>query len=254
MTTSIRFFGMAAYEIVNSQGLHIIMDPYLDDNEASPVRSDDLEQVDLVIVTHASFDHLGDTEKIARRTGAPVVCEPAIKTYLTAHGIAAEQIEAVMWGIAVEVAGIRIQPVECRHWSQVELPDGSLLSGVPMSYVVTVDPDVRFYHYGDTALFSDLRLIGELYNPTIGCLGITIPPEFASKLTRPGRWLSGEMTPQQGVLAAQWLGLDIVLPCHYLNPNSEDVRTFERLLEEARLRGELVPECRVMQPGESIRL
>src|SRR3712207_7173875 len=51
------------------------------------------------------------------------------------------------------------------HWSQIQMPDGSYASGVPMSFVVYADPGVRFYRYGDTALFSDLRLIGELYQP-----------------------------------------------------------------------------------------
>src|SRR3954471_16480116 len=110
MSTRIRFLGVAAYEIVTSGGRHILIDPFLDENPGSPVRSDELEQVDLILVSHAAFDHLGDTEAIARRTGAPVVCGGEIKAFLTARGIPAEQIRATTWGIAVEVAGIRVQP------------------------------------------------------------------------------------------------------------------------------------------------
>jgi len=71
--TRFRFFGVAAYEIVTSLGQHIIIDPFLDDNPGSPVKSKDLERVDLIIVSHAAVDHLGDTEAIARRTKAPVI-------------------------------------------------------------------------------------------------------------------------------------------------------------------------------------
>jgi L-ascorbate metabolism protein UlaG (beta-lactamase superfamily) len=248
--TTIRFFGVAAYELVTSRGQHILIDPFLDENPGSPVKSHQLERVDLLIVSHAAFDHLGDTEAIARRTGAPVICGGEVKAYLVAKGIPAEQIRATTWGIAVEVAGIAVQPVECHHWSQIRLPDGSFASGVPMAFVVYADEGVRFYHYGDTALFSDLKLIAELYRPTVGCLGITNPVEIVGRVSGPGRMLSAEMSPREGALAAQWLGLDTVLPCHYINPDHDDVRAFNRLLNEARARGERVPRSVVLRPGE----
>jgi L-ascorbate metabolism protein UlaG (beta-lactamase superfamily) len=77
--TKIRFFGVAAYEIVTNAGHRILLDPYVDDNPGSPVKSHELERVDLILVSHAAFDHLGDTEAIAKRTGAPVVCGGEVK-------------------------------------------------------------------------------------------------------------------------------------------------------------------------------
>lgn len=248
--TKIRFLGVAAYEIVTNDGKHILVDPFLDENPGSPVGSDELERVDLILVSHAPFDHFGDTEKIARRTGAPVVCGGEVKAFLTAKGIPPGQVQATTWGIAVEVAGIRVQPVECRHWSQMLMPDGTLASGQPMGFVVYVDPGVRFYHYGDTALFSDLRLIGKLYQPTIGCVGITQPQEILERISGPGRILTGEMSPREGALAAQWLGLGTVLPCHYINPDCADVDEFTGHLDEARARGESVPTSIVLAPGD----
>jgi L-ascorbate metabolism protein UlaG (beta-lactamase superfamily) len=201
-------------------------------------------------VSHAPFDHLGDTEAIARRTGAPVICGGEVKAYLTAKGIPEHQVRATTWGIAVEVAGIKVQPVECHHWSQIRMPDGTYASGVPMGFIVYADPGVRFYRYGDTALFSDLKLIGELYRPTIGCVGITNPSEILSRVSGPGRLLSAEMSPREGALAAQWLGLETILPCHYIDPDCEDVREFNRCLDEACGRGEQVPESLVLKPGD----
>jgi L-ascorbate metabolism protein UlaG (beta-lactamase superfamily) len=254
MTTRIRFFGVAAYEITTSEGRRILIDPFLDENPGSPVKWADLERPDLVLVTHAAFDHLGDTLAIAARTGAPVVCGGEVKAYLVAHGIPPEQIRATTWGIAVEVAGIAVQPVECHHWSQIAMPDGSYASGVPMGFVVHADPGVRFYHYGDTAIFSDLRLIRDLYQPTVGCLGIANPHEVVPRVSGPGRMLTAEMSPREGALAAQWLGLQTVLPCHYIDPDDDDVRAFLGHLEEARGRGESVPEAVVLRPGEAITL
>jgi L-ascorbate metabolism protein UlaG (beta-lactamase superfamily) len=250
MSTQIRFYGVAAYEIVTSRGQHILIDPFLDENPGSPIQSHQLERVDLVLVSHAAFDHLGDAEAIARRTGAPIVCGGEIKAYLTAKDIPADQIRATTWGIAVEVAGIQVQPVECHHWSQIRMPDGHYASGVPMGFVVYADPGVRFYHYGDTAVFSDLRLIGELYQPTVGCLGITQPVEIMDRVSGPGRLLTGEMSPREAALAAQWLGLETVLPCHYISPDCDEMCEFNRLLDAARARGERVPQSVVLQPGE----
>ncbi len=253
--TQLRFFGVAAYELIDPQGRHILIDPFLDENPGSPIRHNELERVDLILVTHAAPDHLGDTEAIARRTGAPVICGAEVKAYLVQKGIPAEQIRATTWGIRVEVAGIEVQPVECRHWSIITLPDGQFASGNPMAFVVYTEPGVRFYHYGDTAIFSDLKLHGELYKPTVGCIGIANPKEILSRFPMPGRMLTAEMSPREGLLAAQWLGLPLVLPCHYIHPETDgDVALFLAEAAAAQARGEMVPEIRVLQPGDCLEL
>jgi L-ascorbate metabolism protein UlaG (beta-lactamase superfamily) len=252
MSTRIRFFGVAAYELITGTGQHILIDPFLDENPGSPVKSAELLSVDLILVSHAAADHLGDTEAIARRTGAPIICGGEVRAYLMAKGIAGEQIRATTWGIAVEVAGIKVQPLECHHWSQIRMPDGTFASGVPMAFIVYTDSDVRFYHYGDTAIFSDLKLQAELYQPTIGCIGIANPQEILHRYPMPGQMLTAEMSPREGALAARWLGLETVLPCHYINPDCAEVHEFERHLALAKAAGEQVPRSIVLKPGESI--
>lgn len=251
--TRIRFFGVAAYEIVTRDGRHILVDPFIDENPGSPVTSHELERVDLVVVSHAAFDHLGDTEAIARRTGAPVICGGEVRAYLTAKGIPATQIRATTWGIKVEVAGVPVQPVECHHWSQIRLPDGTYASGVPMAFVIEADPGVRFYHYGDTAIFSDMKLQAELYRPNIGAIGIANPQEILHRNPMPGRMTTGEMSPREGALAAEWLGLSTVLPCHYITVD-EDVAEFERCLAAAKSAGRKIPQSLVLQPGDWIEI
>ena len=248
--TRIRFFGVAAFEIVTPSGQHVLIDPFLDDNPGSPVRSTELERVDLIVVSHAAADHLGDTEALARRTGAPVICGGEVKAYLVARGIPAEQIRATTWGIKVRVAGIDVQPLECHHWSQIEMPDGTFASGVPMAFIVYVAPDVRFYHYGDTAILSDLKLQAALYHPTIGAIGIANPLEILHRFQMPGEMLTGELSPREGLLAAQWLGLETLLPCHYIGMDNPDLHEFTRLHAEAAARGEAVPHSIVMRPGD----
>jgi L-ascorbate metabolism protein UlaG (beta-lactamase superfamily) len=251
----LRFFGVAAYELIDTAGRHILIDPFLDDCPGCPVRSDQLERVDVVLVSHAAVDHLGDTEKIARRTGCPIICGGEVKAYLMARGVPGTQIRATTWGIKVRVSDVDVQPIECHHWSQIKMPDGTFASGVPMAFVVDLGNGHRFYHYGDTAIFSDMKLQGELYRPTIGAIGIANPMEILHRFPMPGQMLTGEMSPGEGLLAAQWLGLKTVLPCHYITPDGNaDLAEFQRLHAEAKSRGEKVPESIVLRPGEWLEL
>jgi L-ascorbate metabolism protein UlaG (beta-lactamase superfamily) len=249
--TRIRFHGVAAYEIINTRGQRILLDPFLDQNPGAITKSGDFDKVDLVIVSHAAFDHLGDTDKIAAKYGCPVVCGGEVKAWLMDRGIPATQIRATTWGIRVKVAGIEIQPLECHHWSQIRLKDGSFISGVPMAFIVYPDEGVRFYHYGDTAIFSDLKLQAELHRPNIGCIGIANPQEILHLNPMPGEMMTGEMSPYEGVLATQWLGLTTVLPCHYITLEGDaDVAQYMQHYRAAKARGETIADAYLMRPGD----
>lgn len=255
----LRFFGVAAYEIINSRGQHILIDPYIDSSPGCPVKSTDLERVDLICVTHAAIDHYGDTFAIAQRTGARVVCGADVKQHLIALGLPGRQITATCWNIRVEVAGIQVHPLECHHWSYIRLPDrngepGQFITGVPMAFIIHVDEGIRFYHYGDTALFSDLKLHGELYQPTHGAIGITQPVEILPLFEGPDKVLTGEMNAYEGFLAAQWLNLNLVLPCHYINPDHPDVHEFEQYILKHHEAGNARPQSVVMKPGDWLEL
>jgi L-ascorbate metabolism protein UlaG (beta-lactamase superfamily) len=252
-TTRIRFHGVAAYEIVTRDGRRVLCDPFLDENPGAVTKSTGFDRVDLVVVSHAAFDHLGDTDRIAAHFGCPVVCGGEVKAWLTDRGIPAEQIRATTWGIRVKVAGIEIQPLECHHWSQIRLRDGNFVSGVPMAFIVYADEHVRFYHYGDTALFSDLKLQAELYRPNIGCIGIANPQEILHLNPMPGEMLTGEMSPYEGILATQWLRLRTVLPCHYITLDGDpDVSDYMRLHRAAKAGGEAIADPYLLRPGDWI--
>jgi L-ascorbate metabolism protein UlaG (beta-lactamase superfamily) len=250
--TRIRFHGVAAYEVIASTGERILLDPFLDENPGAKSRSTDFDRVDLVVVSHAAYDHLGDTDKIAARYGCPVVCGGEVKAWLTDRGIPAEKVRATTWGIRCKVAGFEIQPLECRHWSQIRLKDGSFISGVPMAFILYVD-GLRFYHYGDTAIFTDMKLQAELYRPNVGCIGIANPQEILHRNPMPGEMLTGELSPYEGVLATQWLGLETVLPCHYITLEGDpDVAEYMRCHAAAKARGESVAEPYLLRAGDWI--
>jgi L-ascorbate metabolism protein UlaG (beta-lactamase superfamily) len=214
VATRLWYWGAAGYEIVGP-GRRIVVDPFLSENPAAPVHPDELETPDVILVSHAAFDHLGDTAAIARRTGAPVVCDGAVRALLLDEGIAARQVRATTWGLVVRVAGLDIRPVECHHWSAGALRDGTPVVGNPIAFIVETEPGCRIYHYGDTAIF-DMRLIGELYRPTVGLLGCTVPRELAARVEGAGEIMTGEMDPDEAARAAEMLGVELAVACHYL--------------------------------------
>jgi L-ascorbate metabolism protein UlaG (beta-lactamase superfamily) len=225
MSTQIRFLGVAGFEILGG-GRRILIDPFLSDSPLAPVAPDDLETPDVILVSHAAFDHLGDTAAIALRTGAPVICGADVRLKLLDEGVPGEQVRATVWGIVVEIGGLLVRPVECRHWSMAQLSGGRHVTGTPLAFIVEPEPGVRIYHYGDTAIF-DMKLIGELYRPTVGLLGCSQPQELLAGVPGPGRLVTGELSPDEAARVAEMLGVELAVACHYLEPN-DDVDAFVR--------------------------
>jgi L-ascorbate metabolism protein UlaG (beta-lactamase superfamily) len=219
MSTRLTYFGAAGFEIVGPTH-RILIDPFLSENPRAPVQPDDLEPPDVILVSHAAFDHYGDTAAIALRTGAPVVCDAAVRALLLDEGVPSGQVQATTWGIVTEVAGLRVRPVECHHWSSGTLSDGRQVVGNPIAFIVEPEPDVRIYHYGDTSVF-DMSLVGELYRPTVGLLGCTVPHELLDRVPGPGRFLTGELDADEAARVAEMLGLSIAVACHYLERDAE---------------------------------
>lgn len=219
MSTRLTYFGAAGYEIVGPSH-RLVIDPFLSQNPLAPCSVDELQTPDVILVSHAAFDHYGDTATLAKRTGAPVVCDAAVRFMLLDEGVSPDQITATTWGIVVEVAGLVVRPVECHHWSSATLSDGRQVVGNPIAFIVETEPGVRIYHYGDTCIF-DMRLIGELYRPTVGLLGCTLPRELSYLIPGPGTFLTGEMDADEAARAAEMLQLDLAVACHYLAPDDE---------------------------------
>src|SRR5205809_7489098 len=113
--TRIRFLGVAGYEIVSSEH-RILIDPFLSGSPLAPCRHEDLEVPDVVLVSHAAYDHLGDAAEIASRTGAPVVCGGDVRRILIERGDPAALIRPTVWGFVVRVGGVTGRPDECHLW------------------------------------------------------------------------------------------------------------------------------------------
>lgn len=255
LTVSIRFLGTAAFEITTAEDERILVDPYLDENPVSPIGVADLDRVDLLLVTHAAYDHLGDTEAILRRfPDLKLICGADVRGYLMYQGIDGDRLRAVPWGMMIEEAGVRVRPVESRHWSYVQTEDLRAFSSVPLGFVVHAGEGRRIYHTGDTALFSDLRLIGESYRPTVGLINVGVPREHRGKAHGVEEYLTGEMDAREAAMACRWLRLRYAIPCHHDDPTLPEIVRFEEALNLARQDDPTAPEPIILVPGETFSL
>jgi L-ascorbate metabolism protein UlaG (beta-lactamase superfamily) len=117
-----------------------------------------------------------------------------------------------------------------------------------MGFIVYADDDCRIYHSGDTAIFSDLKLIGQLYQPTVGLIcACELEEDYLKSLGLKDHY-GNEMSGDEGAMAAIWLGLDVAICCHFLAPEGhEDVRKFVSILGSVE-----GPRPVVLGPGECL--
>ncbi len=196
---TITYLGHATFRFVTPGGEQIIIDPFLTDNPQTP---DDLKRVgdlDTILITHGHFDHFSDVMPLVGQTGARTVSNFEIFSYLQREGV--ENAVPIQKGGTTQVGGIQVTATNAFHSSSIQLDDGSVIyGGEPMGYIVEFESGFRLYHAGDTAIFGDMQLIGELYRPDIAFLPI-------------GNQVV--MSPFEAAHAARLLGVNHVVPIHY---------------------------------------
>jgi len=245
--TELQFLGFSSFLITAEDGTRVLVDPYLDDNPAAPVKTTDLPQIDLILVSHGAFDHMKDTSRIVARDGCKVICGGETMNLLIDEGVDKKLITQTVWGLTVKQCGILVRPVVSMHRSSVRLKDGTAMDGFALGFIICMPDGTKIYNASDTALFSDMKLIGELHQPDIGLMNVTIenPFDFLPE------FLTGEMTPYEAALASQWLGLKYAVACHYTNADCEDVHEFKNLLHSMKDKNGGGPVPVILNPGET---
>lgn len=252
MGVRLKFLGIATFQIITEEGKSILIDPYIKKSPVCPITIDELKSVDLILVSHGAFDHIGDTAEIAIKYNSKIICASDCKKLLLEQGVPPAQILETTWGLTVKFSNIRVRPVESHHRSEVTLKDGTVLTANPLGFIIYLEDGIRIYNSSDTAIFSDLKLIGELYKPHIGILNVTQPEIDASNEGLP-EYETGEMTPYEAALAAQWLNLDYAIACHYTRKNCADVTQFITLLENMKTDWKPYVKPIALEPGEEFQ-
>ena len=153
MTTEITWLGHGSWAI-ETGGHTILLDPFLNDSPTSPVKADDVK-ADYILVSHGHFDHVADVASIANRTGATVVAAYEVSAWFESqHGV--KNTVGMNLGGGIDLPLGRVTMTVAHHSSQ--LPDGSY-GGNPAGFLLKL-ADGTIYFACDTALFSDMQLIG----------------------------------------------------------------------------------------------
>jgi L-ascorbate metabolism protein UlaG (beta-lactamase superfamily) len=178
----ITFLGHSGFMI--DSGIKLVIDPFLTGNPKAGLDASTLTKVDVLLVTHSHPDHLGDAYAIVKKTGATLVSTHDVAVGGEIAG------EGMNFGGTMTLRGISITMVKAEHAVGVSDSAGFVWS----------QGGKVFYHMGDTSLFSDMKLLAEIYKPEI--LFIPIGDRYT-------------MNPKEAVMATSWIKPKIVIPMHF---------------------------------------
>jgi L-ascorbate metabolism protein UlaG (beta-lactamase superfamily) len=219
----VRFLGHACFTLSDGDTT-VLIDPFLTGNPMAAVSADEVEATTLLL-THGHADHVGDTVAIAKRTGAPVVAITELAGELGEEGV--EVNDCNLGGTATFDWGwAKLVPA----WHTSTTPKGTV--NTPAGLLINFK-DTIVYHLGDTALFSDLQLVGKRHQIDIAlmCIG--------------GHYT---MDRHDAVDAADFVGAKTIIPCHYntFPPIETDAAAFQTDVEKA-----LDATVVVLEPGQA---
>ena len=216
----LKWLGHAAW-LADFSKSRIIIDPFLTNNPKAAMKEEEIDSVDYIIVTHNHSDHLGDAYRISQRTGAKIVGMFELSLTGQEAGLSEDHFIGMNKGSQTEMGDLLIGLTQAVH------------SGNESGVVITGDGKT-IYHAGDTALFGDMKYVGELYKPDVALL--TIGGHFT-------------MGPREAAIAAKLVGAKYTIPMHYgtFPPIDKDPEEFRKLASD-------VTTVRVLKPGEEFQI
>ena len=194
---SITWLGHSAFEVLTPGGKTLLLDPWVTGNPKTPEDRRVIAKADVICVSHAHGDHVGDVPDIATRTGAKVVCGFEVGEHLEAKGVTT--CCGMGMGGTQRVEGLAFTMVNAVHSSSFDEP-GRPNGGGEGGFVITLEDGTVLYFAGDTGPTMDMHITRELYAPEIAFLPI------GDHYT---------MGPREAAWATQTLGVKWVLPMHW---------------------------------------
>jgi L-ascorbate metabolism protein UlaG (beta-lactamase superfamily) len=172
------WLGQSAFRITSPAGKVIVTDPWLTTNPKTPAQYKDLDalgKVDVLLVSHAHFDHIADAPAIARKNGIRLWGPGDMNQTLTLLGVLpAEQLPRFNKSGRVEPApGIKVTATHAEHSSTfvwrnpASGKDEAHPGGEPVGFIIELDGGFRIWHMGDTGVFGDMKWIAEYYKPDL---------------------------------------------------------------------------------------
>ena len=192
------WLGHATFKI-ETEGKTFLIDPWVDSNPVCPDELKTFDSLDVMFITHGHWDHMEDAIPIAKKHAPTVVAIIEIAKWLDNQGI--ENTIGFNKGGTVTVDGVKATMVTANHSSSFVEEDGTIIYlGEPAGLVLEFANGYKIYHAGDTNVFGDMQIIGEIYQPDLALL--PIGDHFT-------------MGPREAAYATQLLNVPAILPMHY---------------------------------------
>lgn len=214
---------------IEGAGKTIVIDPFITGNDLTDVGVNEVKP-DVIIVTHGHGDHLGDTVELAKKHNSLVISNFELATYLSWQGL---KTHGMSIGGAFEFDFGKVKLTPAFHGTGLVTENQEIIYlGMPAGVLITIE-DKTIYHAGDTALFSDMKLIGERH--PIDLAFLPIGDNFT-------------MGPEDAAYAAKLLSAKQVVPVHYntFPPIKQNPHKFVDMLDAG--------VGKVLEPGEAIEL
>lgn len=196
--TRITWLGHSTVLVQTAKGTNVLIDPFIAHNPKYPKDYSLPDKIHYILLTHGHADHISDVVPTASAHGSKVVAIYELAAYVESKGVA-HSIRMNLGG-TVQLEDVAATMVDAKHSAGAEDEAGTHYVGVAAGYVLTIADGPVLYHAGDTAVFTDMKLIRELYSPQLAMLPIG------------GHFTMG---PREAALAVRYLEPQTVLPLHF---------------------------------------
>lgn len=196
--TKITWLGHATFKFETSEGKIVVVDPWVMGNPACPDAEKSQDSIDLMLITHGHFDHIGDAVELAKKHQPQTFAIFETATWLGSKQV--PNVDGMNKGGTVQAQGVRFTMTHAVHSCGILDGDQIVYGGEAAGYVIEFPGGLRVYHAGDTTVFSDMKIIGELYEPDV-CL-LPIGDLYT-------------MSPREAAYATKLLDAKTVIPMHF---------------------------------------